>query len=396
MIKNFIISSFGTLIAQIILFLALPQIAKVWGSDDFGIYSHDVSIGIIIATVLILRLELLIMNDDSNKAKSYFFGVIKLCFLSCIICMVILFNFSLDRYILPLYYGCSLILYNSAILYLSVDRYFFKISLARIVTNLLFVCFAFFMPKDMGIIFYHFIATLITFLFLYCFALKDKNLSYHVKFSKVIHDGKGYILNTFPASICNVSCINIIPVVIPFLFNESKAGVFFLAYKTIIFPVGIVGQSLGNILRRELLANYHDKKERNRVFIYVSLIIFLICLSFYFLVLQFYEMVFLNYFSSEWSDVLSIYGSLLYLSIIMMIYAPLGHVFLCSGNQKTDLIFNFLKAIMLTTFLIVSYINMYDFITFVNYYAVVMGTAYFIGVLLVLHCFFIRIEDEQL
>lgn len=66
------------------IIFSLPQIAKIWGTENFGIYSQDVSIGIIIATLLVLRLELLVMNDDSDKAKAYLFCVIKLSLLSCI------------------------------------------------------------------------------------------------------------------------------------------------------------------------------------------------------------------------------------------------------------------------------------------------------------------------
>ncbi|CAM3728550.1 hypothetical protein [Vibrio aquimaris] len=395
MLKNFLISSFGTLISQLILFFSLPQIAKIWGTENFGIYSQDVSIGIIIATLLVLRLELLVMNDDSDKAKAYLFCVIKLSLLSCIFCMVFLFVFELARYTLPLYYGFSLLLYNSSILYFSVNRRFFYISISKVLLNLIFVSLVFFIPKDesLGIIFYHFITTLVIFILLFYISLKDNNKHYNISFSRLLGDGKDYVLNTFPASVFNVSCVNIIPVIMPFLFNESKAGIFFLAYKTIIFPVGIIGQSLGNIFRRELLANRDNKNKTNNVFIYVSSIIAAICILFYFLVINFYEIVFLSYFSYEWHDVIKIYDSILYLSILMMIYSPLGHVFLCSGNQRSDLVFNFLKLMALIAFLFLSYFYSFEFITFVNYYSFVMSGTYLLGILMVLHCYFFKFKS---
>lgn len=143
--------------------------------------------------------------------------------------MVFLFVFELARYTLPLYYGFSLLLYNSSILYFSVNRRFFYISISKVLLNLIFVSLVFFIPKDesLGIIFYHFITTLVIFILLFYISLKDNNKHYNISFSRLLGDGKDYVLNTFPASVFNVSCVNIIPVIMPFLFNESKAGIFF-------------------------------------------------------------------------------------------------------------------------------------------------------------------------
>lgn len=385
MIRSFFISSSGTLIAQLIIFFSLPLIAELWGAEKFGLYSTGVSIGVIVSTMLVFRLELIILNDDKDVSKGYLNCIIKLSIVSAFLIFLCVSFFSLHEYMLPIFYGFSLLIFNSVILFLTVDRKYLQISFLRILSNATFVFLALFFLIDINLIIYHLISLLIIST-ITLFILNRDVYNLNISFFKLISHGKKYIYHTFPASICNAACLNSMPIVIPFLYGVEKAGVFFLAYKTIVFPVGIIGQSLGSIFRRELLVKNISSLQVRKVTLNTLFLSTSLSLIFVLFVFSAYKFVVLYYFGDGWKGVLDIYSYILFLSAFMMIYAPLGHIFLCSGQQKIDLYFNVFKALAITGFYLSTLFNDYSYISFVMYFSFTMSFCYLIGIFLALYC----------
>ena len=96
------------------------------------------------------------------------------------------------------------------------------------------------------------------------------------------------------------------PVVIPFFFGFEKAGIFFLVYKVIAFPVGVIGQSLGNILRRELIVESLSGKEARNIISKTFLLSLSISVLFFYLVYFFFDWVVYNYFGLAYLEALDI------------------------------------------------------------------------------------------
>lgn len=345
-LKNVII---GTGISQVITFLSLPIITKIYMPEEIGYYAVCLAIVSIIGMVSSMRLErtLFCLNEkrDFDKRIS---GIISISFLNSFIFTFIVWVLKKIEYLdisdffLPIifFWGWCASLYQVFLVVISVKGDFKLISFLSIIKSaclvLLQVSFFFIFDQIFALLLsglFSFVLGLIIIIKknYFCFFLINP-VFYILKYKRDCING---LFQSFFSSVNN----NVSIILISQMWGVKEAGIFLLVEKLMRIPISLIS----NNLRPVAAKYYQDNKKRN--------IYSILKMSFYMMILSIVIVTFVI-INVEWIIKLVLndewYGITTYIKIMAFLIIP---NFTSIPFQSYNLHYNDTKNVTIIEFL---------------------------------------------
>ncbi len=155
----------------------------------------------------------------------------------------------------------------------------------------------------------------------------------HEVFKKYIN----YVKFDLPSGVLNASALLLPAYLIGIFFDEESSGLYFLAFKLILSPLGAITMAVGYVYRREAVKEY---KESNTFFVSTKkIIMFLVSLSVLMLV-SYYSigpLIFGMFFKADWMAAIPIISILMPMFALKLVASPLSFSFYIVNKLKLDL-----------------------------------------------------------
>ncbi len=198
---------------------------------------------------------------------------------------------------------------------------------------------------------------------------KDKHLLSLISFNKIKWAARRYIwfpMYSTPSQLFNKAGIELPIFFITSIYGSSVVGLYGLAHLIVSLPVVLIGVSVSDVFYAEAASlgkkNPLRIKDMSQKLLKRLLVIGIVPL---FVLLLFGPFLFGFVFGSEWYEA-GIYARIISLLVfVRFIFTPVSRIFFVFEKQKTALILNFIRLVLvLTTFLAASLFNLN------SYYAV--------------------------
>lgn len=344
----------GTVLSQSIGVLGTIILAKIYGSEAFGLYGLYVSIYSFLSIVNTLELEKGIVILSSKKESKILMNSLFIIALLVPISYLIIYSIIQFQFqVITIELGIVLLSVLASILFsflkihesfFTFSKNFLPISNSKIFTsifNIIFQSLLFIKFKNMGLIY----GNIITLIFISIYYFK-KNFSYltSVKIREIkisLNSGAPIIKYVFPSSIVNSLALNIMPLLIITFFSLEEAGVYFLSLKILAIPLFLINSSISQAYYQKSQDLFKLAKEKlydfSKQIVFINLVIMLIfiilinSLGIYFL-----EII----FDYSWENIRSITFILSFLILARSSFNPISNIILVLNKNHISFLFS--------------------------------------------------------
>lgn len=350
-IRNSLIAMAGVIGGQLANFGVMFLIGKNFGPANLGRYSFLVAIALFIGSGIGLRYELACVSRQSESAMSAF---IHACALAALLSILLI------SIAVPIYGGVALaviamafsvFLQNALGFVLNTAERYLGMALVRLMPNLVFLVFLI-IASGIGFneriephVFelHALIATLITVASIPWFVV-FRNIPRASMGIRFFRENYGFAKYGFPAILLNSCIIYAMPICIPVLYGKEVAGIFALGYRVGMFPVALFTQSIGAVLRRDLLDNNYSKTAFKKVSEYLGIVTLVALLSIGAIYIGI-DMLVRQALGGKWKDVIPFFTILAPSFVAAAVFGPISQVFIVFRSQRHEFLLQLASAV---------------------------------------------------
>ncbi|KGL62822.1 polysaccharide biosynthesis protein [Polaribacter sp. Hel1_85] len=344
----------GTLIAQIIAVVSSIFIAKIYGSEAYGVLSVYISFSSIISILNSLQLDNYIVTCKDKIISNHWFNFLFLLipiitiFGSVILIPLhrVFFYKTIENSVIILAILSAILLsYNKTHEYfLTSYKKFTPISFAKILLVLIniFFQFVFYLKfKIYGLVYSSFISVLIVSLY---FSFKNKVYFKPIDYTIVknnIKKNKSILTYLLPSRFINNLTSQSVPLFIYAFFSLQEAGVYFFSQKILTMPLFIISSSISTVyFERATSLMQTSKKELFKAT--KKIITFNMLTMFTFLVLiNTVGIYILEMFLTEnWVNLRLYFLILSFLVLSRSSFSPISNIMVVLDKNSISLLFN--------------------------------------------------------
>jgi len=344
----------GTVIAQIIAVIGSIFLAKIYGSEAYGIFGLYISISSVLIILNNFQLDKLIVTVKTEyESKNLMNSLFLISFLTASVTIVIYYLLSLV-FVLS-FFKINIILFSSfASILLSFNKIhesfftfskkFIPISNAKIfiaILNISFQLVLFYEFKLMGLIFGNIISIFLIAIYYFIKNNKSLNKINLLQLKKSIHKNNTIIKYIFPSTLINSLAINLVPILIATFFSLKDAGVYFLSIKILAIPLFLISSSISQVYYQKSSEMLYHSREKlffltkkivsSNLLIMLIFIILINTIGIYFLEL---------FFDKSW-DNLRLYTFILsFLILARSSFNPISNIIIVLNKNHIGLLFN--------------------------------------------------------
>lgn len=359
----------GTFISQLLPFIFVPIIARIYTPSQFGSFAFTIGIVNVLANITNLRLEIpIIIPKEDKKGVEYFqiSLISNLVFTTIALIVIILFkskintyaNFNDENVLLTIPVISFIIGFNKSLYYyLNRKGNYTVMSISPIVrsltTNLSNLIFSF---NTYGLIISQLIGRIITMIFL---GIKQfKELFKAQSFSRMkinIIENKKYPLIDTPTALISALNQNNINLIVNPVFGVATGGIFDLVNRILGSPINLISTSFLDVFKKEASEEYSQNGNARSSFnTIVSTILILTTIPFI-LVFYFRKELVTLILGNQWNDVSIYIGILLPMIFVKMIARPISFMFYIVDKQRLNLLGQFVNFILIALSGIIGY-----------------------------------------
>ncbi|GHT58940.1 hypothetical protein AGMMS50239_04490 [Bacteroidia bacterium] len=282
LLKNILLLSTGTGIAQVIPMIASIILARLYTNNNYGDLSLFISVTGIVGVIATLRYELtIILPEKSNDARN----LLALCLINSLITgllsaiiVVFLGLFFRDRldisnfswlYLVPVMVVCTGV-YNSFDNWFNRIHGYKKMVSAKIILNIGSAAARILLGVlsiSLGLI-YGTVAgnVLAVAAFIYFFVKHEGMHSYRLvsvaKIKKMFNEYKDFFKYSTPGSLLNAFANIGLPLLIAYFYSIELAGIYFFSNNLIKQPLSILSTSISQVYKKEANEIYLHSKDQ--------------------------------------------------------------------------------------------------------------------------------------
>ena len=361
----------GTLIAQIIAVVSSFFVAKIYGSEAYGILSIFIGFSSIFSILNTLQLDNYIITSKNKIIRTNWFNFLFLLipfttFIIALIFFPIIIYFpekNIDQNIFILVILSAIFLsYNKTHEYfLTTFKNFSAISFAKILLVLINVSLQFILYskfKVNGLIYSSFLSLLlVTFFFSYKNIKHFKSVDFY-NIRNNIEPNKSILKYLLPSRFINNLSSQSIPIIIFAFFSIQEAGIYFFSYKILTTPLFIISSSISSVYfeRAARLVDSSKKELYNET---LKIIIFNVTTILIFLILlNTIGIYILEYILTENWDNLRIYTLILsFLILCRSSFSSISNIIVVLNKNQISLLFNIYLLIVNISALYIGYVK---------------------------------------
>ena len=391
-----IISLFkGTFWAQLLGFLGTLLVAKLYGSNDFGVFSKFISLTTILSVFYTLRLEsTLVLYNDKEKIRSLFSTAINIVFF--IFFITLLFTFFIPESVFKRFNFLKIVVIisivgalikaieNLYINYLIKEKKFKTIANVKVLFTVtkytLQICF-FYIDITFGLIIGFLLATFTALLFLINktkYNYKSPSLK---RIKKHIIENKNLVSFGLLSDNLNIINITIIPILAGVFFEDSYIGWYYLSITILSISLSFISSSFSKIFFLKVSNIYNTNKENIFAFIkkstlYISLILIIPLIIFTFWG-DYFTFLF---FDKNWGETGIYIKYLAFLFFLRSVYNPLSYLEEVYRKNHIGFLFNVYLLIVNIIVIYIGFLNN-NFLMLVKYSSFLSSLGYLFMIL---------------
>lgn len=377
--KNFKTMLTGTVLSQLIPILSTPILTRVFTPNDFGIFAFYISIVVMICAFNSGKYEQSInLTETEEDADNLLFGTLIIIAVITLILYLLVSVISfigvqeLEKigkliWLLPL--SAALLSVYQALTYWhnrksdfkKISKNLYGQSLVNVVTSMMLGAIGI----KYGLVIGDFAAKLFSSINLMS-RVSNKSWSQVKKnYIKYIDSPKFLV----PATLLNASSKQMPIIVFGILFLPKTIGFLLVAQRVFQGPIGIVSQSLSQVLLNKMSSEYRDtgncKNTFNKSFIFLSVL----PIPAVFIVYLFIESLVELVFGKEWKELGLLIKILFPFYYIYFIAGTLNIVLIAFGKKKIHLIVQFVYFISTAILIILCYLLELDSVQAISLYS---------------------------
>ena len=383
----------GTIISQIINFLALPFITMLYGVKGFGFYSIILSSVYILTPLATLKYELGIFTTDNKRKREH---LVTLGFLLTLIVSIITFlicflfpdlinqiiddnNFGANFYIyIPLLLFGVATFQIISLKFFSESR-FFEASSIKIVEVISFIFLAYILKNYYdGLILAKIIPYILIFII---FWIWYKPKWFQNNLFDTVKEFRHQPLFLFPAHTLNALSRELPTILFTFYFGIEFAAVYALSNRFIRIPVAFLGQAIGDVFRTKAMNLIQTKNKISNLYRKTFFSLLAASSVFLFIILFFVDFIILNFFTDEWKQTIEVIKILSIIGAFQLVSNPLGSVFIITNNQKYDFYWQISLSVFVISSIIVGSL-FFDAYQTLNLFAIAYSLSYLINLII--------------
>jgi O-antigen/teichoic acid export membrane protein len=166
-----------------------------------------------------------------------------------------------------------------------------------------------------------------------------------------------------PGHLLNAIALNGPPIAFALFYTETEVGYFALTQRVIMLPVSIIARSVGDVFRQKATDQYNKLGNFRSLYLKTLGGLFAASILPFIVLLLFSPFLFTFIFGAEWENS-GLYAQILaILFLLQFITSPLTNVFIITGKQKLEFVWQILFLLSSILPIIVGYYifnNMYD------------------------------------
>jgi O-antigen/teichoic acid export membrane protein len=350
----------GIFIAQVIGVIGSLVLAKLYGSQAFGVFGVFISLSSMFSIINTLQYDnclVTIKNDNERKnllSSLFFMNLISVVFIVLAVFTASTFITLQSHNFFIIYLaliGSIFFSFNKTHeLYLTHKERFNPISNAKIITILLSLVFQitlFYFYKINGLIYGNIISIIVISIY-YFYLNKDGLRTIDFKLLKeTLRINDTIVKHLFPANLINNIAINITPILISFYFGIEFYGVYYLSIKILSTPLFLITSSVAQVFYKEsdkiLKTKPHDLFELTKKVVLTNIGIMFVFLILLNTVGIYILEIILN---KNWEN-LRLYTLILsFLILAKSAFTPISDIIIVLNKNHISLIFSFYLLII--------------------------------------------------
>jgi O-antigen/teichoic acid export membrane protein len=350
----------GTTIAQAIPIAISPILTRIYTPEDFGVVALYVALSTILGSLANGSYELAIVlpKKDEDAINIFALGLIITISLSLFFLFIIFIFHSFFLQILGnseigfwLYFIPLTVFFTglfNVLKYFNTRQQNYKdISNVTIVKSIILatlqLSIGLIKQGATGLISAQIIANMFANIKLLKNIIKDKNLISKVSKVKMIALAKKYKKFpkfSLPSTILNLFSYQIVTILLGIFFNTAVVGYYFLANKLIRMPMGVIGNSIGQVFYQELTKLKKDKGAIKKLTLRTIKKLFFLAFMPFLTIIIFGDDIFSLIFGKKWI-IAGEYAQMLGVwMMFIFIFSPLSNLCFIFEKQKKVLYFN--------------------------------------------------------
>ena len=395
MIKNTAIVSIGTISAQLIPFIALPFLTRIYDQASFGQFALYFSLVAILNVFTTFRLDqtIILAKEKTEMISRLQTLTAQLIGLSFILLLVILITDTLRNAIvldnlylniLPLgaFASAMILCFTYALLWLEQYK---LLALFKVTNALLYVALALIIPLFStslnGIILGWLIGQVIITLLIASYLILN-NIALYPKFKwKIYKDYKDVLFFSFPSSLTNKVAQEIPSLAISKLYGLGALGIYGMIIRVLGAPISLIGTAVSQVLLKHIASKVNDNKSIAATirssFTVLTVLGCIVLIILYFLPQRFYQL----FLGSEWGDLGDYLVILAPAFALKLVVVPLSSILLPLRRL------HWLAVWQVLSFISLGYLFFYideNFVEKLHSYVIVDFSLYFIYLLIII------------
>lgn len=397
-IKNTLMLSIGSLLAQIIGILFLPILSRIYLPAQYGVYSSFVGIAQVFVLLSTFKYEkAMLIADKSERNKLFVLVLMIVCVMSLIIFLVLSLLMLLNIKVVANYshlllislamigYGLISVIIN---LFQKLEK--FKLVAAISITQTIVNIFLSIALSDCtfnGLV----IAWVVTPLMVACYYLFCKrNILFqfitnwniwqvYVVFKKYIKFPTFYM----PYDLLFTALPFLIPTLLSSLFSNNEAGLYSMAYRVLMVPFIVISSSVSNVFVISAHKQYDNSGKFNVIYLNVFKKVLLIGFVIYFLAFTLGGWIITFILGLKWSGIdfyIKILSIWLFFEFITVVFK--SNTYIIAQKQHVGLLLQVLNTLVGVISLFVFYkhgikVALFAFVTSMSIFCLInLGVTY--------------------
>lgn len=359
MLKKIIKLLTGNALAQLVTFVSLPVITRLFSPENYGMYSSFLAIIAVMSVLGTLRLEFAIIIKAKVLVKHIcsFLVYWNIILWVTVTGGVFLFfrnieYLSIYSYLLTLFTSVSVVIFFVFSAHLNREELFGLMGASKTFQAVVMVLVQLtagllHYSEFEWLIFANGISFLLTTIFIFLISRKSINYSLVKKVNfKYIATCKNYIVYQAPAAVINTLTQNVFIFIIIYFYGASIGGFFALANRLLLAPSALIGKSIREVFIREANKNKLDSLQIKKLYSKTLLKLFAISIPAYLSAAVLSYLFFPIVFGSSWLEVSYIFPILCIWGAFLFCNAPATAMVYILELQKFSLVYEISSIIL--------------------------------------------------
>lgn len=378
-LKNIFTLLSGSTIAQIITFLAIPVLTRIYTPQDFGFFAIYFSIATIISTISTGRYELAIMLPKHKKdALSIIKGTFRIVFIISILSFVLIAVLKnsdtiFTKFIKPTYFyflPLSVLFMGLIKVYTqwySRQKEFKLIAVSGIVqsgstSGLNIISGLYFYLQSTGLFIGHIIGQFFQLIIFYFRFQKNEKAEFkEIKKADIkiqLKENKNFPYYSAPMGLLNSISVDILIYVLNIFYSTTMVGLYTNASKVVNYPLNLITQSFTSVFYQKITET--DKKVKLYLLsFFINLILAIIAMI---PIIFWGEELFMFVLGDDWKLAGSIAKYLAPLTITSFAMRNVSNVFSLTRRNGILLIWQIIYLIVILSVLFISKTEEFEFL----------------------------------